>query len=164
MVLFFNLFCSVVCYIDWLEDAEKYLHPWDVWSFTVLLDTDILVFSWGCIYVYQWYVGLQFSFVVSLSGFLSGWWWPHKMNWEVLLSTFWNSFRQIGVNSSLHVGKFACDAIRHWTLWFVKVLMWFHLVLWLVCTYFLFFLVQSRETACFLIICPFSLGCPFIGI
>ena len=32
--------------------------------------------------IHQWYWPVIFFFVVSLA-LVSGWWWPHKMNWEV---------------------------------------------------------------------------------
>ena len=108
-VFFFNM----VCHIDWFTDAEKNLciHRMNHTSsrymiFQCIIGFRLLVFCWGFLHPYSSgilscnFLSLRYLGLVSVSG----WWRPHRMRLVFPRSViFWNSFRRIGVYSSLNV-------------------------------------------------------------
>ena len=86
--LFFNLLMWCIILID-LQMLKNPCIPGmnPTWSWYM----SFLVYHWIQIAnillrifasIHQWYWPVIFFFVVSLA-LVSGWWWPHKMNWDV---------------------------------------------------------------------------------
>ena len=67
-----------------------------------ILYAKILLRIFGSMFISD--IGLYFSFFVLSLVLGSGWWWPHRMSLEVFFPLqFFESFRRIGVSSSLNV-------------------------------------------------------------
>ena len=92
----------ILASLGWVSGIHHLIMVYEL--FNVLLDMDCEYFCWwflhlcssvtlACNFHFLWYLCLIL---------ISGWWWSHKMGWEVFLPLWlFGSFRRIDVNSSL---------------------------------------------------------------
>ena len=77
-----------------------------VWAFWCVVEFCLVKFCWGFLHLCSSVIlAGSFLYLYCLCLVLvSGWWWPHRMSLEVFFPLqFFESFRRIGVSSSLNV-------------------------------------------------------------